>query len=122
MRKTKNEAKQLAGYVIEGMLDKKGKDIVSINLQKLGSSVADYFVICHGTSTTQVGALAESVEEIVKKNTGESPITVEGIHNSEWVLLDYSDVVVHVFLENTRTFFQLEKLWADGEIKQIIEI
>lgn len=101
--------------VVETMQDKKAKEIVSLNLKKIHTAVTDYFVICHGNSKTQVDAIAQSILENVKKECGAMAYNKEGFENSEWILIDYVDVVVHVFLESTRSFYQLEKLWADAE-------
>jgi ribosome-associated protein len=111
----------LTEIIIKGIQDKKGKDIVSIDLKSLQFAITDYFVVCHGTSNTQVQAIAESVEEEVRKAIGLKPWHKEGIMNAEWILLDYVDVVVHIFQENTRNFYQIENLWADAPIKQINE-
>jgi len=101
------------------MQDKKASDIVVLNLKELKNAVADYFVICSAGSDTQLDAIARSVEEEVEKLTGESPWQTEGRTNREWVLLDYVDVVVHVFLRDRRQFYALEELWGDAEISYI---
>ncbi|MFW5792841.1 MAG: ribosome silencing factor [Bacteroidota bacterium] len=105
---------KILNFAIEGIKEKKGHDIVYMDLKKLNSSICDYFVICHGTSSTQVLAIAESIEKQVKINTGLNPSWREGVANAEWILLDYVDVVVHVFKEEVREFYQLETLWADA--------
>jgi len=115
----KKTSKQLSDIIIKGIQEKKGNDIVSINLKKISGSVSDYFVVCHGSSNTHVQSIARSVDETVKKTIGLDPVHTEGLQNAEWVLLDYFDVVVHVFIKDSRDFFQLEKLWADAEIKNI---
>jgi ribosome-associated protein len=107
---------KLLSAIVKGILDKKGKEVVTLDLRKVGSRVCDYFVICHGDSTTQVSALGGNVENEVRKLTGEKPWHSEGFQNSEWVLLDFVNVVVHVFLNEKRTFYNLEKLWGDAEI------
>ncbi|HOW32414.1 MAG TPA: ribosome silencing factor [Bacteroidales bacterium] len=115
-KRKRNEASdQLADIVIHGMQERKANDIVKLNLGPLQNSITDYFIICHGTSRTQVEAIADSVEAEVKKSTGQSPWHREGFENCEWVLLDYYDVVVHIFQPETRNFYQLERLWADAE-------
>ena len=98
------------------MQDKKAADIVVLNLKELKNAVADYFIICSANSDTQLEAVARSVEEEIEKMTGESPWQTEGRTNREWVLLDYVDVVVHVFLRDRRKFYALEVLWGDGDI------
>lgn len=112
--KTKESASSLNESVIKGILEKKGLDIISLHVAKIHSTVCDYFIICHGTSRTHTNAIAESIETTVKKDTGVFPVRKEGFANAEWILLDYLDVVVHVFQEPVRQFFQLEQLWADA--------
>jgi ribosome-associated protein len=118
-KKAKSESLVLAETIIEGIQDKKGKYIVQMNLSEVKSSVCNFFVICHGTSRTQVEAIADSIEDKVRIKLKEKPWHREGFANAEWVLLDYVDVVVHIFQEKTRDFYQLEKLWADAEIQKI---
>lgn len=115
MTNNKRESKKLAGLVIKGMQEKKGIDLVSLDLTKIENSVASYFIICHGTSRTQVSAIADSVLEFVKKQNKENPWHKEGMENAEWILIDFADVVVHIFQEETRKFYQLESLWADAK-------
>jgi len=111
----KSEASDmLADIVVHGMAERKAQEIVKLNLSQLQNSITDYFVICHGTSRTQVEAIADSVEAEVKKAVGLSPWHREGFENCEWILLDYFDVVVHIFQAETRSFYQLERLWADA--------
>ena len=102
--------------IVEALKEKKGHRIITIDLRETGSSICDAFVICHGESTTQVGALAESVHKELKEKAKVRPHHVEGAQNSQWILLDYFDVLVHVFLEDFRDFFKLEELWADGKM------
>jgi ribosome-associated protein len=111
----------LAELVIRGMQDKKASDIVVLNLKELKNAVADYFIICSANSDTQLEAVARSVEEEIEKVTGESPWQTEGRTNREWVLLDYVDVVVHVFLRDRRKFYALEELWGDADIRYVEE-
>ncbi len=111
-------SEKLAQAIILGIQEKKGMGIISLNLTKLTNSVSNYFVICHGNSKIQVEAIADAVEEIARKKLGDKPWHKEGFENAEWILLDYVDVVVHIFQESTRTFYNLEKLWADAEIKE----
>lgn len=100
--------------VVQTMIDRKAKNIVSLNLKKIHTAVTDYFVVCHAPSKTQVGAIADHILEEVSKQSGVRPYNKEGFENSEWILIDFVDVVVHVFLESTRDFYQIEKLWADA--------
>ena len=108
------ETEALVASIIEGLHKKKGKDVVSLNLNKIETAVCKYFVICHGDSNTQVLALADSVEETVLETVGEKVWRKEGKNNATWVLLDYADVVVHIFQKSYRDFYKLEDLWADA--------
>ena len=120
-KKSSEETKQLLEKIIHGLQEKKAHDIVQINIGEGKNSVADYFVICHGTSKTQVNAIYDSVEEIVRKDIGEKPWHFEGKENSEWILIDYVSIVVHIFEEDKRSFFKLEELWGDFELQAITE-
>jgi len=119
VKRKKAEDSQLADCIAQGMIDKKAKDIVSVNFSKFQNPMFSQFVICHGTSHTQVEAIADSIEEVVRKKTGQKPVHREGFQNAEWILLDYFDVVAHIFQEKYRHFYKLEDLWADAEIKHI---
>jgi len=116
-----DESAMLADIVIKGIQEKKGNEIVCLNLKKIHNAVCDYFIICHAESTTQVEAIANSVDFEVKKATGENPWHKEGFANAEWILIDYVNVVVHVFQKEMRDFYNLEKLWADAEIVPVTE-
>ena len=115
----RQDSDTLADLVVRGMQDRKASDIVVLNLKELKNAVADYFIICSANSDTQLDAIARSVEEEIEKVTGESPWQTEGRTNREWVLLDYVDVVVHVFLRDRRKFYALEELWGDADISYI---
>ncbi len=117
-RKKTDETKLLVNAVVQGMQEKKAHDIVTLNLKKLGSPVADYFVICHGESRPQLEAIVKSVEELVYKKLRQQPFHIEGYENAEWVLLDFLDVVAHVFIKDKRMFYGIERFWADAEIKR----
>ncbi len=116
---TKEQTISLLDAIVEGMQEKKAKNITIINLIGLENRVADYFVICDADSNTHVNAIADTLEESVIKNTGEKPYHSEGHQNSEWILIDYVNIVAHVFLRETREFYNIEGLWADGEITRI---
>jgi ribosome-associated protein len=117
MKKKSDGAEVLLGSVIKGMFEKKGQNVLKIDLRKLDNRITDYFVICHASSTTQVSAICDSVDEIVRKEAGEKPLHFEGLDNCFWVLLDYGNVIVHVFLEEYRNFYSLESLWADAAVE-----
>jgi len=117
MKKKQDGTELLLGNIINGIFEKKGQDVLKIDLRKLESRIADFFIICHGSSVNQVDSLCDSVEDIVIKGTGEKPVHIEGLENKFWVLLDYGNVVVHIFLEEYRNFYSLESLWADAPIE-----
>ena len=114
-------SKQLSEVVVKGMQDKKAEDIVLMDLTKVNNAVADYFVICSGTSDTHIDGIAESVDKEVSQVDGESPWHREGTNNKTWVLLDYVDVVVHIFNRDKRSFYELEELWGDAKITKYEE-
>ena len=117
--KVKDEAEALMKSVVKGMQEKKAKDIVCIDLREIKNSIADFFIVCHADSRTHIDAIARSVEEIVFKKSGEEPVHREGFTNSEWILLDYSNVVAHIFLQEKREFYGIERLWADAHIQRV---
>jgi ribosome-associated protein len=117
MKKRSDGAEVLLDSVIKGIFEKKGQNVLKIDLRKLENRITDYFVICHASSTTQVGAICDSVDDNVRKEANEKPMHIEGLDNCFWVLLDYGNVIVHVFLEEYRNFYSLESLWADANFK-----
>ena len=114
-----SEVEALVAVMVHGMQEKKAFKIVSIDLRKTSSAFADFFVICHGGSARQVDAIADSVEDEVRNALREKPAHREGNDASEWVLLDYINVVVHIFSEEKRSFYQLEELWGDARIQHV---
>ncbi len=124
MQQSKTEAltsSTLSEHVVAGMLDKKASDIVVMDLRKVPNAIADYFIICSGNSDTQVDAISDAIEERVFKESKQNPWHHEGKENKEWVLMDYVDVVAHVFKKEKRTFYGLEELWGDAQITSIAE-
>ncbi len=107
---------ELAEIIVEGMQEKKAIEVVQLDMSKIPNRVVDFFVICHGSSSTQVEAISESVERLMKEKAGVKPRSVEGKQVGEWVLLDYFDVVAHIFLAPVRGFYKLEALWADADM------
>ncbi|MFM2018521.1 MAG: hypothetical protein RL007_2177 [Bacteroidota bacterium] len=105
----------LTQQVVAGILEKKGQNIKVLDLRNIENAVCDYFIICEGNSNTQVDAIADSVEDTVKKNLNQRPYRSEGWENALWILIDYVNVVVHVFEKETRYFYNLESLWADAK-------
>ena len=116
----KSASDVLTEAIIKGLLDKKGHEIVCLDLRQLNGAVADIFIVCHGISSTQVEGLARSVEEVVHEELNEWPTFIEGKENAQWVIIDYINVVVHIFQQEQRDYYGIERLWADAEIKKII--
>lgn len=112
---------ELREKVVEGIQKKKGHDIVVLDMAQIENAVCRYFIVCHGESNIQVTAIAETVEEHVKTHLHETVLHREGYRNAQWILLDYGDVVVHVFQKPYREFYNLEALWADAERNDILE-
>lgn len=112
-------SQELSKIVVEGMQDKKAVDIVVLDLRKITKAIADFFVICSGNSDTHVDSISDNVEEFIYKQTNEDPWRKEGRENKEWILIDYVDVVVHIFQKEKRKFYELEDLWGDAEIINI---
>lgn len=104
---------------IEGILSKKGKQVLIMNMENIKNSISSYFVICHGTSRPHITAIADAVDDHVKTETGLNPWNKEGFENAEWILIDYADVVIHIFQETSRKHYKLEELWADADIQRI---
>jgi ribosome-associated protein len=115
MRKKKDaEILTLEERIIESIREKKGRNIINIDLTKLNNSICEFFIISQGESNTQVRAIAQNIEEKVKKHLKQNVFHAEGYENAQWILLDYNSVVVHIFQEKTRDYYKLEELWADG--------
>ena len=117
-----DESDILLETIIKGIQDVKGKDITILDLKNIETAVCKYFVICSGTSNTHVSSVSDNVRKFVSTEMQEKPWNTEGQSTSEWILLDYSDIVVHVFQEQTRAFYTLEDLWGDAEIRIIENI
>ena len=115
-------SEQLSEVVVKGMQEMKAEDIVLMDLRSVKNAVADFFVICSGNSDTHIDAIAESVDHEVNKTDGQNPWHREGQSNKIWVLLDYVDVVVHVFNQENREFYALESLWGDAKITSYDEV
>lgn len=117
-----NETKKLIQQITEGIQDKKGKKITIADLSKIGDTICNYLIICQGNSPSQVAAIVESVREFAREGANSKPIAIDGLRNAEWVAMDYSDIMVHVFLPETRDFYNLETLWADAKLTKIPDI
>ncbi len=112
-----NNKENILQQAVAAMQEKKAKDIVSLDMTEIQDAVTDYFLICHASSKPQLVAIYDYVIEMVSKNCGEHPYHREGYENSEWILIDYVDIVVHIFLDETRSFYNIEALWADAKAK-----
>ncbi len=116
-KETNND--QLIAQIIKGIEEVKGNNIEILDLRAIDNTVCDYFVICNGTSNTQVNAIVNSIQKIVSKALKDKPWHVEGSDNAEWVLMDYVSVVVHVFQKHIREYYDIESLWGDAKTTSI---
>ncbi|MFO8146595.1 MAG: ribosome silencing factor [Bacteroidota bacterium] len=110
---------QLIAQIIKGIEEVKGNNIEILDLREIENTVCDYFVICNGTSNTQVNAIVNSIQKTVSKALKDKPWHIEGSDNAEWVLMDYVNVVVHVFQKHIREYYDIESLWGDAKITSI---
>lgn len=115
MAKDTNNTDQLITTILSGIEDVKGKEINILDLRALENTVCDYFIICEGTSNTQVNAIVNSIQKKVSKELKDKPWHIEGSENAEWVLMDYVNVVVHVFQKHIRQYYDIESLWGDAK-------
>lgn len=124
MQKTteKVNSTKLSELVVQGMLEKKAEDVVVLDLREIKNSIADYFVLCSGNSDTQIDAIADSIENEVIKHIKQKPWKREGREGKEWILIDYVDVVAHVFNKEKRAFYGLEELWGDAKVQRLNEV
>ena len=104
---------------VSAIQDRKGRDITILDLSHVDGAPTGQFIICTGKSTTQVSAIADCVREQIQKQTGEKPINYDGYRNSQWIVIDYGDTMIHVFLPDTRAFYRLEELWSDADTIRI---
>jgi ribosome-associated protein len=119
MSKSKISNDDLLANIIKGIEDVKGADIDILDLREIDNAVCDYFIICNGNSNTQVVAISNSIQKVVSKELKDKPWHVEGLENGEWVLMDYVNIVVHVFQEHIREYYDIENLWGDAKITSI---
>ena len=110
---------KLVESIVKGIQEKKGTGIVIADLRGIDGTICDFFVICQGNSPTQIDAITDSVEETARIETGEKPVKIAGLTNAEWVAMDYTDVLVHIFLPEMRSFYNLEDLWEDAKLTRI---
>ena len=119
MTKENTNVDQLITTILTGIEDVKGKEIVILDLREIDNTVCDYFIVCEGTSNTQVSAIVNSIQKKVSKDLKDNPWHIEGNDNAEWVLMDYVNVVVHVFQKHVREYYDIESLWGDAKITVI---
>lgn len=119
MTNKKVSTDNLITVILKGIDDVKGEDIQLLDLREIENTVCDYFIICSGNSNTQVNAISGSVQKVVSKELKDKPWHVEGENNAEWVLMDYVNVVVHIFQKHIRDFYDIESLWGDAKITEI---
>ena len=115
-------ARQLADIIIKGIQEKKGSGIVVVDLSGIEGAICRYFVICQGNSPMQVEAIADSIEEYAREKGGEKPVRIAGRENATWVAMDYTDVMVHIFVPDMREYYSLESLWQDAPIEAIPDL
>lgn len=116
------ETDNLLEIIVKGIQEKKGSGIVVADLSNIDGAIAKYFVICQGGSPSQVEAIAESIGDMARIEAGEKPVSVNGLGNDQWVAIDYVDILVHIFLPETREFYDLEHLWEDAKLTTIPDI
>lgn len=119
MQKKQTSVDELISFILEGIEEVKGNNINILDLRKIENTVCDYFIICNGTSNTHVNAIVGSIQKTVSKNIKDKPWHVEGSDNSEWILMDYVNVVVHVFQKHIREYYDIEGLWGDAKVTAI---
>jgi len=119
MTKKQVSTDDLIAVIIKGIDDVKGEEIQLLDLREIENTVCDYFIICSGNSNTQVNAISNSIQKIVSKELKDKPWHIEGQGNAEWVLMDYVNVVVHIFQKQVRDFYDIESLWGDAKITEI---
>lgn len=115
------ETETLVNRIKEGIQEKKGKHITIVDMTSL-EAFCSYFVICEGTSNTQIIAITDSIEEYVRKTTGDKPFATDGLSNATWIVMDYGDVMVHIFEPTARAFYNLEHLWSDAKLTDVPEL
>ena len=119
MTKNISSPDELISLIVQAIEDIKGQNISLLDLRNIENTVCDYFIVCNGNSNTQVNAIVSSVQKNVSKNLREKPYQIEGVENAEWILMDYVNVVVHVFQKHKREYYDIDNLWGDAKITKI---
>lgn len=122
MQKKSIKTEEVIKQIIEGVQEKKGKEIVIVDMLELGNSICDYFVICQGNSPAQVSAITDSIADMVREKCGKKPYAIDGLRNAQWVAMDYGDILVHIFLPDIRKFYDIEHLWADAKLTVVPDL
>lgn len=116
------QVEKLVEAITKGIQEKKGSNIIIVDLSGIEGAICHYFIICQGNSPSQVEAITDSVEEFVRINAQEKPVNITGLDNAQWVAMDYTDAMVHVFLPEVREFYDLENLWQDAKLIRIPDL
>lgn len=116
------QVEKLVTAITKGIQEKKGTKITVVDLSEIEGTICHYFIICQGNSPSQVEAVTDSVTEVARVDAGEKPVHVIGLNNAQWVAMDYTDVMVHVFLPEVRDFYNLENLWEDAKVTHIPDL
>ncbi len=116
------QTNKLVESIVKGIQEKKGTDIVIADLRGIDGTICDYFIICQGNSPTQIDAITDSVEETARIEAGEKPVKIAGRTNAEWIAMDYTDTMVHIFLPEARSYYNLEDLWEDAKLTHVPNI
>ena len=117
-----DQTKELVKSIIEGLQEKKGKHIVTVDLRNQVGEICEYMVVCEGNTPTQVAALSDSVCDFARRMAGEKPLSIDGAQGAQWIGMDYGTVLVHIFMPERRAFYNLENLWADSKVTQIPDL
>lgn len=117
-----DQTKELVKTIVEGLQEKKGKNIVTVDMTQLSGAICQYMVICEGNTPTQVSALSDSVWDFAHRKAGEKPLSIDGAQRAEWIGMDYGTVLVHIFLPERRKFYNLENLWFDTQVTPIADV
>ena len=117
-----DQTKELVKSIIEGLQEKEGKHIVTVDLRNQVGAICEYMVVCEGNTPTQVAALSDSVWDFARRLAGEKPLSIDGAQGAQWIGMDYGTVLVHIFMPERRAFYNLENLWADSKVTQIPDL
>ena len=117
-----DQTKEFVKTIVVGLQEKRGINIVTVDLSQTSGAICQYMVICEGNTPTQVSALSDSVWDVARKNANEKPLSIDGTQGAQWIGMDYGTVLVHIFLPEQRAFYNLENLWADSKVIQVPNI